>query len=146
MIANLYKHNLLNFPYVNADIFEKQYFSNITNDVERSQKAMFFTTKLVNELLQNGKSFCYESVFSHPSKVDLVKTAIESGYKIKVIYMYTENYFINISRVQKRISEGGHFVPEEKIINRFTNSAIQIEKLKTLCNDFEIFNNSQNRQ
>ena len=38
--------------------------------------------------IRNGRSFCTETVFSHPSKLDLVRTAIASGYEVNLIYIH----------------------------------------------------------
>jgi len=63
------------------------------------------------------RSFVTESVFSHPSKVELVTRAIEAGYRVhlRVLIVPVD---LSVARVAQRVIEGGHDVPEAKIRQR----------------------------
>jgi predicted ABC-type ATPase len=63
------------------------------------------------------RSFITESVFSHPSKVDLVARAVEAGYRVhlRVLIVPAD---LSVARVAQRVLEGGHDVPERKIRQR----------------------------
>lgn len=67
--------------------------------------------------LSDRRSFITESVFSHPSKVDLVTRAVESGYRVhlRVLIVPAD---LSVARVAQRVLEGGHDVPEAKIRQR----------------------------
>jgi predicted ABC-type ATPase len=67
--------------------------------------------------LDERRSFITESVFSHPSKVDLVTRAVESGYRVHLrVLIVPVN--LSVARVAQRVLEGGHDVPEAKIRQR----------------------------
>jgi len=49
------------------------------------------------------KSFSYETVMSHFSKVDEIKYLIQNGYNAYLYFICVDSHAINISRVQDRI-------------------------------------------
>jgi predicted ABC-type ATPase len=81
-------------------------------------------------LLAKGKSFSFETVLSHPSKLELIKKAKQLGYKI------------NINRVGIRVAKHGHKVSSEVIIKRYTKSLEQLFETVKLSNRAYLFDNS----
>jgi predicted ABC-type ATPase len=73
-----------------------------------------------HKLLEAGTSFTFETVMSSPDKVAFLQAAQRRGYRTYLYYVATEDPLINIVRVQRRVSLGGHSVPEDKIIARYT--------------------------
>jgi predicted ABC-type ATPase len=72
--------------------------------------------------LKNKTSFSFETVMSHPSKIDVLKQAHERDFRTTLFYVSTENPDINVMRVKHRVSLGGHDVPESKIRERYYKS------------------------
>ncbi|HUX40248.1 MAG TPA: hypothetical protein VMV83_03685 [Rectinemataceae bacterium] len=72
--------------------------------------------------VEEGKSFAFESVMSHPSKLSLLEEAHLHGFRNYLYFVTTENPDLNVERVQQRMREGGHPVSEEKIRQRYTRS------------------------
>jgi len=63
-------------------------------------------------------SFITETVFSHPSKVDLVVQATAVGYLVHLhVVMVPES--LPFARVVARVAGGGHDVPEQKVRERY---------------------------
>jgi len=77
---------------------------------------------LRNEMLKNDSTFACETVFSHPSKLEFMKAAHTAGFKIYLYFIATQDPYINIGRVQNRVINGGHTVPEDKIISRYSKT------------------------
>jgi predicted ABC-type ATPase len=75
-----------------------------------------------NKLVEAKESFTFETVMSHPEKIELFRKAQESGYRNYLYYVATDDPLINISRVRHRVKMGGHSVPEDKIVSRYYNS------------------------
>jgi predicted ABC-type ATPase len=69
-------------------------------------------------LLASGRSFIAETVFSHPSKLDLVRSAREAGYQV-VLHVLLVPEELAVMRVAYRVQAGGHDVPEHKIRERY---------------------------
>ena len=69
-------------------------------------------------LVENGTQFIVESVFSHPSKLGLIDQALAAGYFVALhVLMIPED--VAVARVAKRVEQGGHSVPENKIRERY---------------------------
>ena len=69
------------------------------------------TRAKLNEL---GRSFIAETVFSHPSKLDLIGAAHAAGYTVVLHVLLVPEDFA-VERVRHRVQAGGHEVPETKI-------------------------------
>lgn len=75
---------------------------------------------LREELLDSGQSFSFETVMSHPSKIDFFARARDAGYRTYLYFIATESPHLNVYRVKTRTTLGGHDVPEDKIKERYT--------------------------
>ena len=79
---------------------------------------------------------------SFPDKVELLRKAQARGYRTYLYYVATEDPSINISRVRYRVRMGGHSVPEDKIISRYTRSLDLLAQAVQFTNRAYIFDNS----
>jgi predicted ABC-type ATPase len=77
--------------------------------------ADFIRTKLVEENL----SFEFETVMSHSSKIDFLNQAKAKGYKIYLYFLCGASVQINKINVKNSVAQGGHFVDDATIENRF---------------------------
>ncbi len=93
-------------------------------------------------LLNEGISFSFETVFSHPSKLEIIKKAKSLGYRIYFYFITTDNVEININRVAIRVLKKGHFVSTEKIKERYTKSLNQLFDAVKLSDRCFLFDNS----
>ena len=73
-------------------------------------------------LIECDKSFSFETVMSHPSKVSFLQKAKKKGFKTYLYFISTQDPSININRVKIRVSKGGHNVDEDKIQSRYYKS------------------------
>lgn len=99
--------------FVNADLIAKDLDSQ--NPEGLSYHAATLAAKIREDLISQGVSFCFETVFSHESKIDFLAQAKANGYTIILVYIHLFDSSLNEARVRQRISEGGHSVPIEKI-------------------------------
>lgn len=56
--------------------------------------------------------------------------------------MLTANPAININRIKTRVANGGHFVPDEKVISRYYNALDLIPRLVEVCDVCHIYDNT----
>ena len=105
-------------------------------------RASYLTAKLGEELLRQGLSFCYETVFSHETKIDFVAKAKALGYQIVLVYIHLETVALNEARVAQRVSEGGHSVPHEKIRTRIPRTLEHIAAVLPLVDEARLLDNS----
>jgi predicted ABC-type ATPase len=125
---------------VNADLIAKKI--NPDNPEKVSYEAASLAIRLLEELLYQGTSFCYETVFSHPSKIDLVAKARALGYEIILVYIHLDTLELNEARVKQRVAAGGHNVPAEKIRSRIPRTMKNISTVLPLVNEARLLNNS----
>ena len=95
-----------------------------------------------NKLVEIKQSFTFETVMSHPEKVELLQRAQAKGYRTYLYYVATGDPEINISRVRHRVKMGGHPVPEDKIVSRYYNSLDLLMQAVQNTHRAYIFDNS----
>lgn len=107
-----------------------------------SYEASLISSFIRKELIAKGLTFSFESVMSHPSKLDELKSARKKGYKIYLYFVCIDNPDINVSRVKNRMAKGGHNVEESKIISRYKATLENIFEAIKLSDRAYLFDNS----
>lgn len=131
----------LGMPFVNADVLAKQLHPD--QPEQHSYEAARIAEAIRLRLLQDGRTFCFETVFSHPSKIDFVATAKALGYEIVLVFIHLEQTQLNLARVAQRMSEGGHAVPDEKVKARIPRTLQLIKQVLPLSDQAYILDNSR---
>ncbi len=101
---------------------------------------------LRQELLKQKVSFTLETVMSSPDKVRLLEQGQQLGYRTYLYFIATDDPAINISRVQNRVRQGGHSVPEDKIVQRYHRSLDLLIDAIHHSNRSYVFDNSGHNQ
>ncbi len=131
--------------FVNADLIAR---TMDTDHPERlSYQAATLAAEMRKDMVARGESFCFETVFSHESKIDFIATAKAHGYTVILVYIHLINPSLNEARVYQRTLEGGHDVPAEKIQSRIPRTMKNIKTALPLVDEAWILDNSsgQNR-
>jgi len=141
--STFYKTRLapLGLPFINADILAKQLYPEQAE--QRSYEAAKIAELMRMQLLQQGRTFCFETVFSHPSKIDFVAQAKSMGYEIVLVFIHLDSISLNQARVSQRVSGGGHSVPEDKVSSRIPRVLHNIQQVLPLCERCYILDNSR---
>ena len=127
-------------PFINADLIAK---ANYGDEAEaKSLEAARIAEDARYRLIDSRQSFCFETVFSHPSKIDFLAHAKANGFLVKMIAVYTDSLALNVARVAQRVSCGGHTVPEQKILDRIPRTYENIGAAIPLCDQFILLDNS----
>lgn len=128
------------------NLFEKlevrNNFLNVNTSID-SYLAADLAEFIRQKLIHARKSFTYETVMSHPSKIDFMKFAMEQGFKVYLYFIATEDPQINVSRVKLRVAQNGHNVDSEIIKKRYYNSLNNLKTAVINSNRAFIFDNSQ---
>jgi len=109
---------------------------------EQSYAAAERAEALRAELLAEGVSFCFETVFSHPSEIDFVAAAKAAGYEVVLVYVHLRDESLHLARVSTRVGEGGHDVPPAKIISRLPRTRRNVTRAIPLADEVLVFDNS----
>lgn len=94
----------------------------IINTVYKENIAQVLSNFLIEQLIKKGAKCSMETVFSHESKVELLRLAKAKGYKVYLYFVATEDPEINKERVKARVKKGGHDVPPATIEKRYYKS------------------------
>lgn len=95
--------------------------------------------------IEENRSFAFETVMSHESKLDLLAKARIAGYRNYLYFVTTGDPMLNIERVRQRVAEGGHPVEKEKIIERYARCMALLPRALRLCDRAYLFDNSQDK-
>lgn len=126
--------------FLNADEIAKEIAPDAMNSVPISAGKVYF--KRLDEYLKSNKSFAVESTLSGNNIVRIIKKARTKNYKIILIYSFLQNCTTCIERVQKRVQNGGHNVPEEDIVRRYYKSIIKFwDEYRFLVDEWTMFYN-----
>ncbi|MFS0910304.1 zeta toxin family protein [Microbacterium sp. 179-I 3D2 NHS] len=126
-------------PVVNADRIAAVEWP--ASPAEHAYEASRLAAEKRGELLDAQRSFITETVFSHPSKVDLVADAVRRGYLVHLHVMMIP-VDLSVARVAERVSAGGHDVPEQKIRDRHARLWDLIAHARPVADRAEFFDNS----
>jgi predicted ABC-type ATPase len=83
-----------------------------------------------------------ETVLSTPKYRRLVGRAKALGFEIGLIYVILKSPELNVERVRLRVLDGGHDVPTDKIIERYTRSLEQLPWFLQEADRAWLFDNS----
>lgn len=145
LVTNFINYQIFGDKFVNAGIYAQTKFKDVKDQTERERLSMLYATDEFNRLVDENKTFIFETVLSHESKLDMIKRAKKKGYKIISIYVFTDLPEINVDRVNKRTAQGAIPVEENKVRARYIRSLINATNLKALSDEYYQMNNTRER-
>ena len=128
-------------PLINADNIARSLWPDAPE--KHSYEAALIAENERHRLLDGGQSFCFETVFSHPSKVDFVGAAKAAGFRIRLFYFHLKLTSLNKARVASRVKSGGHNVPEAKIEARIPRTLMNLRQCVGLADELHLVDNSR---
>ncbi|MBE6418565.1 MAG: AAA family ATPase [Akkermansiaceae bacterium] len=112
------------------------------NDTECIIKAQQQIREQLNNAIEAKQDIIYETVFSHPSKLDIIHKARSLGYFVRLFFICTESPRINIDRVADRFAKGGHAVPGNKVNDRYSRALMYGAEAMRLVQRGYLYDNS----
>lgn len=103
------------YTFLNADEIEKEL------EVSKLQAGKEFFRRL-ERLVSDNKSIVLESTLSGKYLIKVIENLKNSGYFVKIIYIFLESPQDCIQRIKIRVELGGHFVPDDDVIRRYHRS------------------------
>lgn len=128
-------------PFINADLIQRDELKDPS--MEASYRAAQIAAERRASLLENRESFATETVFSHPSKLDVITQAQARGYMVIVMHVGVDDPELSVARVRTRTAEGGHGVPEQKIRDRYVRGQPLIRQAVLRADRGMVFDNSR---
>lgn len=96
-----------------------------------------------DEYFDQRVSFAVETTLSSRSRVELLRTAKALGYETHLLFVALENPDRCIFRIQNRVAEGGHFVPDDDVRRRYARSVANALVALRLADHARFYDNSE---
>lgn len=127
------------YVYVNADEIAKARWP--ADSDAHAYEAAQVAAETRAYLIAGGRSFIAETVFSHRSKLDLIRSARGAGYQV-VLHAMLVPEELAVKRVAYRVQAGGHDVPERKIRERYHRLWRLVAQAVSLADRAVLYDNS----
>lgn len=103
-----------------------------------------FMLKMIETAIENNQSFTFETTMSGKVWTSYLKKAKKSGYKIKIYFVFVRTIELSLKRIQNRVKNGGHNIPENVVRRRFSRTFKNFVTLyKPLADEWYIIDNSE---
>jgi predicted ABC-type ATPase len=127
---------------VNADDIARQRWPQ--DPVSHAYDAARVAADTRARLIELGRPFIAETVFSHPSKRGLIGAAHNAGFTV-VLHVLLIPEDLAVQRVRHRVAAGGHDVPEDKIRQRHRRLWALVADAIALSDTATVYDNSRLR-
>ena len=87
----------------------------------------------------SGHNFEFETTLSGVHYLTQIKRWQNLGYTVKLWFIKLSTPELAIERVKSRVKQGGHDIPHETILRRFTSGLKNLEKFKLIVDSWVIF-------
>jgi predicted ABC-type ATPase len=135
----LRQHDIEFGEYINPDDIASELFG--TYDA-RVAEAQTIADRRREACIAARRSFSFETVMSHPSKVDILVRAGAAGFFAQLFFVGNDDPQLSVERVALRVAQGGHDVPTDKIIARWSRSMELLSSAIRSADEASVFDNS----
>jgi predicted ABC-type ATPase len=125
--------------FVNADEIARQRWP--ADPAAHAYEAAQVAADTRTRLIELRRAFIAETVFSHPSKLELIDSAHAASYTV-ILHVLLIPEELAVQRVRHRVKAGGHDVPEDKIRQRYHRHWPLVAAAITRCDSATVFDNS----
>jgi predicted ABC-type ATPase len=80
----------------------------------------------INKLISEKIDFAFETTLSTKSYHSLIKIAKNTDYKIWLLFFWLPNPEMAIERVKSRVKNGGHSIPKNVIVRRYSRGVANL--------------------
>lgn len=131
--------------FINPDQVAKDLVGNFSTKDERDRAAFnaAFSMRLV--AIKNRQTFAFETVMSHPSRINELVKLKEQGYHVLLVFISTDDPDKNVLRVNQRFetkTTTGHFVAPDKVRERYHRTLALLPKAIEIADAAFVYDNS----
>lgn len=103
------------------------------------QRAARTALEMTADLIAHQHSFSIETTLAGRTHLRTLHAARDAGFKIVLLYFSPVCVETSLQRIARRVSEGGHDVPEVDVRRRFGRSLANLPDYSALCDVWRIF-------
>jgi len=98
----------------------------------------------IDELMEAGKDFAFETTLATRHYVQLIARAKQKGYEITLLYFWLHSPEQARLRVAERVAKGGHHIEDEVVERRYFRGISNFFKLYSkTCDNWSLFDNTE---
>lgn len=128
--------------FVNADRIASERWPG--SELRHAYEAAELAAERRAELISVRGSFATETVFSHPSKLQMLQRARAAGYRT-YLHILLVPRALAVARVRNRVQTGGHDVPQHKIEERFDRLWPLVARAAAIADETTAYDSSRGR-
>jgi predicted ABC-type ATPase len=83
----------------------------------------------IHELISCGESFAFETTCSGRAHAQTLLRCREAGYRLTLIFLWLSSAKEALSRVARRVAQGGHAVPNGVVVRRYAAGLKNLQRL-----------------
>jgi predicted ABC-type ATPase len=97
----------------------------------------------LDRLAKAKSNFGFESTLSGLTYLNRLKRWKSVGYRIEIVYLRISSPRLGLRRIAARVKQGGHNVPRQDVLRRFTRSWNNFERhYRLLADAWSVYDNS----
>ena len=132
-----------NYALINADEILQSMHGDWHSNLDNLKAMRVAVAKLKHELL-SGHNVIQETTLASSRKgiLKFINFAKKQGYTVRLEYVGLASAELAVSRVQSRVSKGGHGVSSDLVTRRYTRSLQRLAELYDEFDAVELWDNS----
>jgi len=131
------------FTFVNADEIARELRGRYPPGPALDLAAGRLMLEQLDRLTQDGADILVESTLTTRVYVRWIEAWRARGYLVELIYIRLADVETSLARVARRVSFGGHNIPEADVLRRFDRSLANLELYKPLVDVWEIWDSRE---
>jgi len=97
----------------------------------------------IDRLARMKNDFAFETTLSGLGYIGRIKAWKSAGYRIEIVFLRLPTVSLAVSRVASRVRQGGHSVPRQDIVRRFSRGWTNfVDCYRILADDWTVYDNS----
>ena len=129
-------------PFVNADIIARGL--NPDDPEAEAFRAGRLMLQRIQELVERGESFAFETTLSGRGFARSIPGWQALGYRVELYFLTLSSPDAAVTRVARRVRQGGHHVPDDVVERRFHGGLANFHTIyKPLVDHWALIDNSE---
>lgn len=99
--------------------------------------------RLLERAITERLDYAFETTLGGNTISGLLEHALSAGLEVRIWYVGLASADLHVARVRSRVSRGGHDIPEEKILERYDRSRLNLIRLLPRLTELLVYDNSK---
>lgn len=127
-------------PYINADEIATE-LDPASGGVEVIRAGRLAIERR-NAMIAYGDSLSIETTLAGSSALAFMRKAKDAGFRVSLAYVGIDTPELSRARIDERVAEGGHDVPQDAVVRRHPDSLRRLATAMALADSTLVFDNS----